>query len=237
MDAIILAGGFGTRLKSVIGEEIPKPMADIGGEPFLAHYIRYLRTQGVTRVMLSVYYLRKHIMDYFKDHFEGVTVLYAEEEAPLGTGGALRFALSMLMPEAPVLVANGDSFVELDLQEMLAAHASAGAQLTIGLRKMPDCSRYGEVACDESGRITSFVYPGRAQAGFISTGMYIVNPDIFSGHDVPGAFSFEADFQRPFVESVHMHGHEIAGYFIDIGVPEDYARFQHEYKQFCKAAA
>lgn len=229
MQAIILAGGFGTRLKSTIGDDVPKPMAVVGGEPFLAHYLRFLKSEGVTEAVLSVHHLRAVIQEYFSDRFEGVAIRYAVEETPLGTGGAVKFALQALKPSAPVLVANGDSFVEIDAKAMLRDHAAAGAKLTIGLRDMPDCSRYGEVEFDANKRITAFTYPGRSQAGWISTGTYVVSPDVFDGASLPDAFSFEADFQKPYCASIPMHAHALGGYFIDIGVPSDYARANAEY--------
>lgn len=235
MKAIILAGGFGTRLKSAIGADIPKPMAPVAGEPFLAHYLRYLRAQGVREALISVHHLRGVIMDYFGDAFEGVRVRYAVEETPLGTGGALKYALSVLAPEGPVLALNGDSFVEADFAGMLAAHAAGGAALTVGLREMPDCSRYGEVMFDDARRITGFAYPGRAQGGWISTGTYVLSPDIFSRAALPESFSFEADFQRPGVGRVAMFAWPARGYFIDIGVPDDYARAQSELIPFIQA--
>lgn len=233
--AIILAGGFGTRLKSAIGGDIPKPMAPVAGEPFLAHYLRYLRRQGVTDVMLSVHHLRHTIMDYFGASFEGMPISYAIEEEPLGTGGAVRYALSLMKPAVPVLVANGDSFVELDIRAMMNSHRDSGSKLTIALCKMPGCSRYGEVAFDESRTITSFTYPGGEGPGWISTGIYAVSPSLFAGCDLPANFSFEADFQRPLVGLVKPHAWLAQGYFIDIGVPEDYARAQHDLAQLIPA--
>ncbi len=236
MQAIVLAGGFGTRLKGAIGEEIPKPMAPINGEPFLAHYLRYLRGQGITSVLLSTHHLRATIRDYFGSGFEGLSITYAEEEKPLGTGGAVKFALSVLKPVGPVFVSNGDSFVEIDVAEMVAAHEKSGSTLTIALREMPDCSRYGEAVFDANHRITEFVYPGRAHKGWISTGVYVVSPEIFKGFDLSVAFSFESDFQRPHLARVKPHAWETGGYFIDIGVPEDYARAQRELKGRIEAA-
>lgn len=231
MQAIILAGGFGTRLQSAIGADLPKPMAPVGGEPFLAHYIRYLRGQGVHQIVLSVHHRKEAIHDYFSNRFEGVTIKYAEESEPLGTGGALRFALEQLQSDEPILVTNGDSFVEVDIQSMVSAHSRAGTTLTIGLRKMPGCSRYGEVLFDEKHRITDFRYPGSEGEGWISTGVYVVNPNIFSAYNLPAAFSFENDFQRIYAAQIKPLAWLTDGYFIDIGIPEDYARAQVELKQ------
>ncbi len=226
MHAIILAGGFGTRLKTSIGEEIPKPMAPIAGEPFLAHFIRYLISHGVQRVTLSVYHLKDSIITYFGDAFEGVIIDYVQEDIPLGTGGAVRFALQQTGATAPVIVTNGDSFVHIDYRAMRDAHIHARTTLSIALAKMPDCSRYGEVIFNNAHTITDFQYPGRAQPGWISTGNYIVSPDIFGRVELPEQFSFEADFQRPYCADIAALAWQTTGNFIDIGVPADYQRAQ-----------
>lgn len=229
MQAVILAGGFGTRLKSVMGEGVPKPMVAVNGEPFLAHLLRYAAGQGVREAVLSLHHHASHIQRYFGAHFEGVRLRYAIEETPLGTGGALAFSLSILKPEAPVLVMNGDCFVRADYAPLMEAHITAGASLTMALKAVDSCARFGQVMCDARGRIAEFYYPGNDAPGFISTGLYVVNPDIFQPHNLPPAFSFERDFQVKFLHSVPMHGYAVEGYFIDIGIPEDYARFCREF--------
>ncbi len=237
MQAIILAGGFGTRLKSAIGEDIPKPMAPIAGEPFLAHYLRYLQGQGITHALLSLHHLAPVIRSYFGDAFEGMPITYTEESTPLGTGGAIRLALDALQPEKPVYVSNGDTFVEADIPAMLKEHEEKQAKVTVALRNMPDCSRYGEIGCTPDGRIVSFCYPGGAGEGFISTGCYIISPDAFAGLSLPEVFSFEVDYQRPYADVIPMYGYEVKGYFIDIGIPSDYARAEAELKPFIKKNA
>lgn len=237
MHAIILAGGFGTRLKSAIGEDIPKPMAPVNGEPFLAHFIRYLQGQGVSRVTLAVHHLGHTIKEYFGTQFEEVQIDYVEEETPLGTGGAVRFALQQTKPTTPVIITNGDSFVNVDYAAMREAHINTGTTLSIALANMPDCSRYGEVMFDESGTIVSFQYPGRPQPGWISTGNYIVSPEIFDAYDLQESFSFEADFQRTHVGKINARAWRTEGYFIDIGVPDDYARAQTELIQMMNKSA
>jgi D-glycero-alpha-D-manno-heptose 1-phosphate guanylyltransferase len=114
------------------------------------------------------------------------------------------------------------------VKAMRAAHVNAGTTLTIALREMPDCSRYGEAVFDANCRITEFIYPGRAKKGWISTGVYVVSPEIFSGFKLPEAFSFESDFQRPYLAQVKPCAWESSGYFIDIGVPDDYAKLQKD---------
>lgn len=227
MEAIILAGGFGTRLKSAIGDDIPKPMADINGRPFLEIYMRYLRQNGVTRFIISLHHLSDVIKKHFGDSFAGVPVTYIEEVEPLGTGGAVKLAIRHCSGNAPVLISNGDSFIEFDLTAMLAIHTSARAVMTIALAEKDDCSRYGEVALD-GNRIVSFSYPGRAHNGFISTGLYIAEPDIFADMNLPDKFSLESDFQKPMCSKLYFAAYKAGGCFIDIGMPEDYARARAE---------
>ncbi len=231
MQAIILAGGFGTRLKSAIGEEIPKPMAPISGEPFLAHFLRYLKAQGIYEVVLSLHHLGYVIRDYFGATFEGMPLFYTQEKAPLGTGGALRYAMAEFPCQHPLFVANGDSFAAINLSAMRDAHITAKTSLTIGLREMRDCRRYGEALIDTHQCVTAFQYPGRPQPGWISTGNYIINPDLFQHHSLPDHFSFEADFQQPFVTELKPLAWKKCSYFIDIGMPDDYARAQEELVQ------
>ena len=119
MKAIILAGGLGTRLKKIIGNDIPKAMALIGGEPFLAHQLRMLKFQNINKVVISVGHLANVIQDYFGDEFEGIKIRYAFEDMPLGTGGALKFAIKTLKAGTPILVMNGDTIASFNSQNML----------------------------------------------------------------------------------------------------------------------
>jgi D-glycero-alpha-D-manno-heptose 1-phosphate guanylyltransferase len=229
--AIILAGGFGTRLRSAIGDSVPKPMAPVADKPFLAWLLQYLRTQGIEEVVLSVHFLREVIRDYIGDEFAGLRVHYAVEEEPLGTGGAMVHSLRTLYPQGfadkpPLLVLNGDSMVRLGVQAMGAFHHAHGGELTIALREMPDCSRYGE-ALLEGDVIDAFQYPGQAHRGWISVGNYIITPRLFA-QPLPASFSFESDFTYPRARDITPRGFRTDGYFIDIGVPDDYARAQHE---------
>lgn len=232
MDAIILAGGFGTRLKSIIGDAVPKPMADINGQPFLAIYLRYLAGQGVTRFIISLHHLGGVIKNYFGTEFCGIPIIYVEEATPLGTGGAVKLALNYCHSDQPVLISNGDSFIEFNLPVMLKLHKQTKAVLTFALAEKLDCSRYGEVVL-AGDRITKFNYPGAAHQGFISTGLYIAQPDIFAGLKLSEKFSFEADFQQPRCHELYFAGYKTGGYFIDIGVPEDYEKFRQYFPTLC----
>ncbi len=231
MQAIILAGGFGSRLKNVIGDEVPKPMAPISSRPFLAYYLDYLGSRGVSKVLFSTHHLADVVSNYFGNNYNGIEISYLYENEPLGTGGAIKFALSHLNPSAPLLAMNGDTFTEIDIKDMYQNHIGAGAKLSIGLRQMSDCSRYGEATIKSEGAykvIESFLYPGSKNPGWVSAGFYVISPDIFENYDLPQKFSFESDFSLPFCSRLRPLAYTTRGYFIDIGVPADYSRAQIE---------
>lgn len=224
MQAIVLVGGFGTRLQSVVSD-VPKPMAPIAGKPFLAHLLDYLRLQGVNSVVFPVHHMREKIQDYFQSSYNGLLIQYVEEETPLGTGGAIVNALRCFEAEGPVLVLNGDTFVKLDYQGIYQQHIERQSALTIALRSVEDCSRYGGVLLD-GYRISGFSEKGTQGQGLINAGVYVVNPDLFARFDMPELFSFEADFVQPYLDTIQPQGYITSDYFIDIGVPDDYEKAQ-----------
>lgn len=226
MKAVILAGGFGTRLQSAV-PDLPKAMAPIDGQPFLAYLLRYLKKQGISRVLLSVHYLKEKIMDYFQDDFEGLSIDYVIEKEPLGTGGAILYSLACISTTEPVFVLNGDTFVKLNYREMYHQHQNQETRLTFALREVPDCSRYGKVLTDKE-HVTGFREKGEEGRGFINAGVYLMNSDLFHAYPVHSAFSFEQDFIHPYLSSLRPHYFLAKDYFIDIGIPEDYHRAQRD---------
>ncbi len=226
MHAIILAGGFGTRLRSVVSD-VPKPMAPIGGRPFLAWLIESLAHQGVERVTLSVHHDWQKIRDYFTQNPASITVSYVVEDKPLGTGGAMVYAMREEQISEPVLVLNGDTFVKVDIRALYRQHAASYAQMSMVLRAVNDTGRYGDIETHD-GIVTTFK-PGRAgHAGFINAGVYVLVPSIFAAYDMPEVFSFEQDFMQRYVEALKPMAFMADDYFIDIGIPEDYARAMKE---------
>jgi D-glycero-alpha-D-manno-heptose 1-phosphate guanylyltransferase len=223
MHAIILAGGLGTRLRSVV-PDVPKPMALIQDKPFLAYLLDYLATQGMTRITLSIGYLGEKIQHYFRSSYADMAIDYVVEDIPLGTGGAIVNALHHLNVEQPLFVINGDTFVELDYQRMFDLH-SKNDRLTMGLCYMPDCSRYGRVTVSD-GLITAFEEKGRSVPGLINAGVYLIHPDLFKSFTLPDQFSFEKDFLCHYLAAIKPSMFPIAGNFIDIGIPDDYMRMQ-----------
>ncbi len=226
MKAIILAGGFGTRLQAVV-PDLPKPMAPIGDKPFLVYLLRYLKKQGVTNVIFSVFYLKESIMSYFGDEFEGVRVDYVIEPEALGTGGAIAYALSALSFTEPVFVLNGDTFVKLNYRDMYNQHQDSATRITFALREVQECSRYGKVVTDAE-HIIAFQEKGETGRGYINAGVYVMNSDLFHAYPVPHKFSFEQEFIFPYLKSLRPHYFKAKDYFIDIGIPEDYTRAQRD---------
>jgi D-glycero-alpha-D-manno-heptose 1-phosphate guanylyltransferase len=225
MWAVVLAGGRGERLRSVVSE-VPKPLAPVNGRPFLAHLLDRLERQGIDEVVLAVGYLKEPIMAAFGERHGVIRIRYSIESEPLGTGGALRQALAMV-DEFPTFALNGDTILELDYGAMRRAHDAAGARLTIALRRVDDTSRYGAAVVEE-GRLVRFEAGGAAAPGLINAGVYLFGENLLADPNLPGRFSFERDFLEARAATLKPLAFETAGYFIDIGVPEDYARAQRE---------
>ena len=221
-EAIVLCGGLGTRLRSVVAD-VPKPMAQVAGRPFLEYLLEFLRQQSVKRVILAVGYRREVIIDHFGAAWDGLEIDYAIETEPRGTGGVARLAVERLKGEAALLL-NGDSFLARPFAPLETALA-AGADLVLTVRSEPDTGRYG-VCKVEDGRITGFGPGAPGQAGLINAGVYALRRTLFDGFDLPPVFSFEQDFMAPFVGRLVVGAVVASEPFIDIGLPESYALAQ-----------
>jgi D-glycero-alpha-D-manno-heptose 1-phosphate guanylyltransferase len=224
MEAVVLAGGRGTRLASVL-QDLPKPMAPIVGEPFLKYLLNGLARDGFTRVILSVGYLADSIQGYFGDRLGDLEIAYCHEESPLGTGGAIREALKLVSADQ-AFVLNGDTFASVDYNAMQQQHIALGTVLSIALMPVPDTARYGAVEVDGQ-YIQGFVEKGRTGEGYINAGVYLVKKDLLESMDLPTRFSFEEEVLMKRLD-LHPAAFVASGYFIDIGIPEDYARAQLE---------
>jgi D-glycero-alpha-D-manno-heptose 1-phosphate guanylyltransferase len=229
MDVIILAGGAGTRLRPVV-KDIPKPMADINGRPFLHYLLGYLQRFNVNSFVFSAGYKPEVIQDYFGDEFSGIPVRYAVEQEPLGTGGGIRLAMEKCTTEQ-VLVLNGDTFFRIDPDDMLQKHLRKRADLSICLRKLNDVSRFGTIEANADERITAFrEKSGKSGPGFVNGGIYIFNRSVLAGLGLPDKFSVETDLFERFTSKLRMFAYRSEGYFIDIGIPEEYRRAQEEFR-------
>lgn len=221
MEGIVLAGGLGTRLRSRISN-IPKTMAPIGGRPFLEILLKRMVGAGCTRIVLSVGYLNEVIRNHFGNYFHSTELIYVIENAPLGTGGAIRSALEMTR-ENSVLILNGDTFLEVDLRLLLGAHLAAGRPLSLSVTEVPDVERYGGVMIDDES-VTGFAEKGHAGEGWINGGVYAMRRDFPWPTHLPDRFSFENDVLAPQVSSIKPLAFRCRGQFIDIGIPEDLDR-------------
>ncbi|HFN7088240.1 TPA: nucleotidyltransferase family protein [Campylobacter coli] len=217
MQAIVLAGGLGTRLRSVV-QALPKPMAPINGKPFLAFVLEYLKKQGITEIILSVSYKYELIQEYFKDEFHGMKIHYNIEKELLGTGGAIKDALKLVKNEVYVL--NGDTFFDVDLKKLVLN----GSKICIALKQMQNFDRYGTVNVDEQGIVTSFEEKVFKKQGLINGGVYLLKKDIFNNFSLERKFSFEEFLQENY-KTLKIQTQIFDDYFIDIGVPKDYKEF------------
>lgn len=221
-EAIVLAGGLGTRLRAEV-RDLPKCMAKIAGRPFLEYQLDYLIHQGIRRVILSVGYLAEAVEQHFGDAYHECTIGYARETSPLGTGGAIRHAMEQVTG-SQVAVLNGDSVFLADLQIQYQYHLEAGADTTLALHSMTHPDRYGTVELDPTGRITRFLEKQMLAEGLINTGVYVFDVARFREKQLPEKFSIEKDYFEALVRQYPFAGFPTEGYFLDIGIPEDYHR-------------
>jgi len=229
MECIVLAGGLGTRLRGVIGEQ-PKCMAPVNGQPFLHYLLKYLEAQGCTKVILSLGYRHEVVIDWLKEQSFPFAIDWVIEQEPLGTGGGIKLAL-MAATEETVFILNGDTFFDVSLSSMEAFHQQQPSDLeaTIALKEMRDFERYGTVSV--TGIIITAFEEKQARAhGLINGGVYLVNRASFLTRPFPEKFSFEKDYLEAFVNQQQFSGYACNGYFIDIGVPEDYDKAQEDFK-------
>lgn len=227
-EAIILAGGAGTRLKSVVSQ-LPKPMAPVHGKPFLEYLLAYLAKNHITRVVLSVGYQSEHIQRYFGNRFGPVELHYAVEKEALGTGGGVKLALQRTLNNQ-VFVVNGDTLFNVDLQKISEFHRQHGASLTIALHKVNDGSRYGSITTNNENRIIQFEEKKQDSGpSFINGGTYLLSKNCFLSVDLPRKFSFEKDFLETHYRQQAFYGLPFDDYFIDIGIPETYQKAQHDF--------
>ena len=220
MEAIVLAGGLGTRLRGVIGE-IPKCMAPVGDKPFLQYQLEWLSRFNIGHVVLSVGYLREQVMDFVNGREWPFKISYAVEKEPLGTGGGIRLALQKCRGNK-VYVLNGDTFYNVNLKALTFT-----APVTLALKPMRDFERYGAVDWD-GDLINAFHEKKYCAEGLINGGVYAIDRSQLDMSLFPKSFSFEREVLEPLANYGLVAGEVQDGYFIDIGVPDDYARAQWE---------
>ena len=220
MDVIILAGGKGTRLQAVVSDN-PKPMAEVNGRPFLDYHLAQLaRSPLIGTVVLALGHLARKVVEHYEAHAPALPLTYVIEDQPLGTGGAVRHALSSTARPL-VLVMNGDSIFEIDIAAMLETHQKAPRGVTIALLDVADASRFGSVTL-EGHRVTAFSEKvNRAEPGVINAGVYLFDRQELA--DLPGGpLSLEHDVLPRLVAKGRLTAHVCHSDFIDIGLPETY---------------
>lgn len=227
-EAILLAGGLGTRLRSAV-PDLPKCMAPVNGKPFLAYVVRYLQQQGIRRFVFALGY-RHHDFDAFlQSFFKEDQYTVSIEEEPLGTGGAIRLACNKALSEN-VLVTNGDTIFGADVPALADFHHRHQAACTLALKPMTNFSRYGAVVLGEDGVIQQFREKQQCSEGLINGGVYMLNVAKFKGHAFPEKFSFEKEYLEKYTAERTFYGLPQHGYFLDIGIPEDYEKAKRELK-------
>ena len=230
-EAIILAGGLGTRLRSVIPDK-PKCMAPVAGKPFLHYLILFLQQQGIEDFIFSVGYMHEMIENYLKNNYQRLSYKISLEEEPLGTGGAIKLS-SKKVTEKNAIVCNGDTLYKIDCNSLNKSHLEKGAACTLSLKPMNNFDRYGAIELNPDNSIKSFKEKKFYQSGLINGGVYALNVEEFLKEDLPEKFSFEKDYLEKKVDNQMATKSKLFGmiqdeYFIDIGIPEDYERAQIE---------
>lgn len=225
-EAILLAGGLGTRLRDAV-PDLPKCMAPVAGKPFIYYVITHFQKQGIENFILSLGFKHEVIEQYISTEFGKDAFTFSVENEPLGTGGAIKMACT-LSSEKTVLVLNGDTFFNIDLTKLASLHHTCGADCTLSLKPMRNFQRYGVVQLKKDYSIESFREKKYYEEGLINGGAYALNIQNFLQENLPQKFSFETDYLEALYLQRRMFGVIQDEYFIDIGIPEDYERAQRE---------
>ncbi len=225
MEAIILAGGLGTRLREVLPDH-PKPMAPVAGRPFLEYLLDHWIDQGVSRFILSVGYKHDVIRAHFADRYRGVPLAYAVEPAPLGTGGGILLAMQHLNSQETFLALNGDTFFGVSLHDLSAMHKRNHADMTIALHRSDEVRRYLGVELGASQRLLGFRQFAGSGATLVNGGVYLIEPRLLSAYEAdPVPLSLENDILPDLVgRKALLYGFPTSARFLDIGLPSDYER-------------
>jgi D-glycero-alpha-D-manno-heptose 1-phosphate guanylyltransferase len=221
LKAIVLCGGLGTRL-GALTRELPKPLVEVAGRPFLEHVLDQLLIGDIDEIVLAAGFCWQKIRDAIGGQWRGVKVSYSVEGTPLGTGGAIKLAFAN-SGATEAIVVNGDTLLALDVSRLTNFAQSRKAEIAIALKAVPDAGRFGRVLTDESGRIECFEEKGACVAGLINAGFYYMRADVFSRIDA-ASFSLEHDLLKARCADISMYGLPTDAYFIDMGIPADLAR-------------
>jgi D-glycero-alpha-D-manno-heptose 1-phosphate guanylyltransferase len=224
-EVIILAGGLGTRLREAV-PELPKCMAPVNGKPFIAYVMDHFQKQGVNNFIFALGY-KSEAFESLLSSLSNINYQLSTETEPLGTGGAIKLACSVAVSEN-VLVTNGDTLFKADVKAVSDFHEKIKADCTLSLKPMQQFDRYGVVELNKENGIASFKEKQFYDSGYINGGLYALNRNKFLSEQLPDKFSFEKDYMEKLYNQRRMFGIVQDEYFIDIGIPQDYAKAQVE---------
>ena len=225
-EAIILAGGLGTRLRNEV-PDLPKCMADVGGKPFISYVVEHCISQGIQRFVFALGYKSEQFESFLSRTLPAHSYTLSIEDEPLGTGGAVKLACGRLRSPS-ALVLNGDTLFRIELEMLSTFHRLNEAECTLALKPMKDFDRYGVVELGPDNRIIHFHEKMHYSSGLINGGVYCLEVARFLGLSLADKFSFEKDYLEKYFTSCPMYGLVQDQYFIDIGIPEDYKRANTE---------
>ncbi len=230
-EAIILAGGFGTRLQSVVNDR-PKVLAPVRSRPFLSWILDYLEEAGVAKVMLATGYMHEAVEETFQNQYKEIEINYSRETEPLGTGGAIKKAMGLIDGKR-ALVLNGDTLFRVNLRRFYDFALANQAPAALVLREVDEVSRYGAIGLNADNRITTFMEKGSLSGkGLINGGIYSLRKEWFLDNSPSDKFSIEKDLFERNADKHTLFGMVCKQYFIDIGIPEDYEKAQNDFITF-----
>jgi D-glycero-alpha-D-manno-heptose 1-phosphate guanylyltransferase len=225
MEAIVLAGGLGKRLRKEV-VDVPKPMASVSDRPFLEYLLNYWIKQGVDRFILSVGYKWEIIQNHFGSNYKGAVIDYSIEKTQMGTGGGVLLAIKRLTENQPFLVLNGDTFFKVPLADFQGFHNRSVSDISLALRQMSGTNRYDWIILNNENSIKTFEPRShKFKSGHINGGVYLINPEIFK--DVAWDGSSKLSLEDEIIPKILSANKKLKGFicaekFIDIGIPEDY---------------
>ena len=229
-EAIILAGGKGSRLKDLT-QKTPKPMMLVNGKPFLEIIFHYLIQQNINRVILSVGHYHEKIINYFGEKYKSINIIYNIESAPLGTGGAILNSINKAYNEN-IFVLNGDTLFNINLKNLSDLHYILKSELTIALKKKSRTERFGKISLGKENLINKVSEKKNKGSGLINGGVYIINKGLFNSKDYGKSFSFEHEVLEKISSNDYYRGLVFDDFFFDIGTPSDLKKAQDIFLNF-----
>jgi D-glycero-alpha-D-manno-heptose 1-phosphate guanylyltransferase len=223
-DVIILAGGLGTRLQSVVSD-VPKPMAPVANKPFMDQILALLPIHNINQIILSVGYKFDVIKSYYGSDYKGISIVYSIENEPLGTGGGIKLALQKVETEH-CLIMNGDTYFDIDFEQFWQIHNQHQNDISLALKQVEKPDRYGTVVLEKHRILKFSEKQAGLKSGLINGGLYWFKMSLLNAMPNDAKFSFESDFLEKQVSESVIGGYIDNGLFIDIGIPDDYERAQ-----------